>query len=560
MRRVSQPWIWPLVWLVGCCAAVAGPRPEGPAVASAHPLATEAGLSIMAEGGNAFDAAVAVSAALSVVEPYGSGLGGGGFWLLHRASDDFTTMVDGREVAPGAAHEDMYLDADGNPMTGASINGPLAAGIPGLPAGLVYMAKNYGRLPLARSLAPAIRYAEEGFPAYTRMTVGLRFRTDTFAKSPAAMAVFMPDGKPPTPGTLIRQPDLATTLRALAKRGFDGFYRGEVARRLVRGVRAAGGIWTEADLAGYSVVERQPLTGRYQNVDIITAAPPSSGGVAIINMFNMLAELDFDSLAPAARSHVLVEVMRRAYRDRAEYLGDPDYVEIPMARLLHPFYAAGQLMSLRMDRATPSASLPGILDAPGGAGSQTTHFSLLDGDGNLVAGTQTLNTWYGSAFMPPETGVLLNNEMDDFSIKAGVPNAYQLIGAAANAIAPRKRMLSSMTPTILRSERGLAVLGTPGGSRIISMVLLASLAWIDGADAKQMVSLPRLHHQYMPDLVTFESDALSQAQQEALQARGHKLRAARRRYGNMQVVTWDFDSGATDAASDPRASGEVRVY
>ena len=558
MMRAFRLWI--LAWAFSLAVAHAGPRPDSAAVASAHPLATEAGLTILGEGGNAFDAAVAVSAALSVVEPYGSGLGGGGFWLLHRRSDDFTTMVDGREVAPGAAHEDMYLDAEGNPMRGASINGPLAAGIPGLPAGLVHIAENYGRLPLAQSLAPAIRYAEEGFPAYRRMTLGLSFRTETFAKSPAAMAVFMPDGKPPEPGTMIRQPDLAVTLRALAKQGFAGFYRGPVAKRLVRGTRAAGGIWTTADLAAYKVVERQPLVSRYRDVEIITAAPPSSGGVALINMFNMLAEFQLDELSPAARGHLLVEVMRRAYRDRAEYLGDPDFVDIPMARLLHPFYAAGQLASLRMDRATPSDALPGILDAPGGGGSQTTHFSLIDADGNIVAGTQTLNTWYGSAFMPPGTGVLLNNEMDDFSIKAGVPNAYQLIGAAANAIAPKKRMLSSMTPTILRSERGLAVLGTPGGSRIISMVLLASLAWMDGASATDMVSLPRVHHQYMPDVVTFESEALGEEQQAALRALGHELRAVRRRYGNMQVVTWDFDSGATAAASDPRANGEARVY
>ncbi len=558
--KLISPWVWAAALLLAAGLAHASPKPDAAAIASAHPLATQAGFEMLEQGGNAFDAAVAVSAALGVVEPYGSGLGGGGFWLLHRARDDFTTMVDGREVAPNAAHEDMFLDARGNPRREASINGPLAAGIPGLPAALVHMAGEYGKLPLATSLAPAIRYAQEGFPAYRRMTIGLSFRTDTFARSPAAMAVFLPAGKPPAAGTLIRQPDLAVTLRALAARGFDGFYRGAVAERLVAGVREAGGIWTEADLAEYKVVERRPLRARYDDVEVITAPPPSSGGVAIINMLNMLSGFDREALEPGPRAHLLVEVMRRAYRDRAEFLGDPDFVDIPMARLLHPFYAAGQLMSLRMDRATPSDSLPGILDAPVGGGSQTTHFSLIDRDGNVVAGTQTLNTWYGSAFMPEGTGVLLNNEMDDFSIKAGVPNAYQLIGADANAIAPRKRMLSSMTPTILRSERGLAVVGTPGGSRIISMVLLASLAWMDGASAQQMVSAPRLHHQYMPDVVTFEPDALSEREQTALRALGHELRAVRRRYGNMQVVTWDFASGASEAASDPRADGEARVY
>ena len=544
--------------LAGRVVLAAGVSPERAAVASAHPLATQAGIEVLASGGNAFDAAVAVSAALGVVEPVGSGLGGGGFFLLHREADGLKVMIDGREVAPAAAVADMYLDANGDPIPRASREGPLAAGIPGLPAALVHLAEHYGRLPLEASLQPAIRYAQDGYPVHASTTNGLARRGRSM--NPAAQAVFLPGGEPPAAGSTFRQEDLAATLVALAQEGFDGFYRGDVATKLVEGARAGGGIWTLEDLANYRVVEREPLVGTYNGATVISVPPPSSGGVVLINMLNILSGYDLDQLDTVTRTHLLAEAMRRAYRDRGEFLGDTDFVDVPLERLLHPFYAAGQRMSMRIDQATPSDALPGIRVTGEAGGDQTSHFSVLDADGNVVAATQSINFGYGSGFMPPGTGVLLNNEMDDFSMKPGIANGYQLLGAEANAIAPGKRMLSSMTPTILMDEHGLSVLGTPGGSRIITMVLLASLAWVEGADAGTMVSLPRIHHQYSPDQIGYEGDALTAEQVAQLEALGHSLARARGNFGDMHVVTWDFDTGEVDAASDPRGTGETRFY
>ena len=555
--RGSCRALWVPVLLLWAAAGIAQ-TPNRAAVASANPLASEAGIEVLEQGGNAFDAAVAVSAALGVVEPYGSGLGGGGFFLLHRASDGLEVFVDGRETAPGAAFEEMYLDEAGDPIPGASRNGPLAAGIPGLPAALVHLAENYGRLPLAESLAPAIRYAEEGFPAYETFVNRLARRAPSMSE--AAREVFAPGGEVPAAGELFRQPELAATMRTLAREGRDGFYGGAVAGALVDGVKLAGGIWSAEDLLNYRVVEREPLAGRYHDVSITTAPPPSAGGVALINMFNMLSGYDLASVDRVTRTHLLTEIMRRAYRDRGPYLGDPDFIDIPLERLTHPYYAAGQTASLRIDRATPSDSLPGIQPAGSGGGPQTSHFSVLDRDGNMVAATQTINFGFGSGFIAPGTGVLLNNEMDDFSMKPGQPNGYQLLSAEANSIQPGKRMLSSMTPTILRTEDGVALLGSPGGSQIITIVFLASLAWTEGADAATMASNPRFHHQYFPDRLMFEPDAISTEEEEALRGLGHNLARSRqlRGNGNLQIVTWDRRSGEVDAASDPRVVGEPR--
>jgi len=535
------------------------PHPAESGIASAHPLATQAGEEILAAGGNAFDAAIAVSAALAVVEPFASGLGGGAFWLVHEAKSGRQVFLDAREVAPGKATHDMYLDAQGKPIPGATINGPLAAGIPGEPAGLAYLAEHYGRLPLAKSLAPAIRYAEEGVPVTRAMALGLGFRARTARQSPAFAEVFLPAGKALVAGDTVRQPDLARTLRALAADGRDGFYKGPVARKLVDGVRAAGGIWSLDDLANYKVVEREPIRTTFRGMTIVSAPPPSAGGVALAEIFNILDGYDLPKLAAPDRIHLNIEAMRRAYRDRAIYLGDPAFVAMPLERLLSPFYAAGQRTSIRLDRATPSVDLPGIIPDMGG-GADTTHFSVLDKAGNRVAGTLSINTWFGSAFVPPGTGVILNNEMDDFAIKTGVSNTYGLVGSEPNSIAPGKRMLSSMSPTFLEGDRGVAILGTPGGSRIISMVMLAAMAWHDGADARQMVDLRRYHHQYFPDVVTYEKGAFTDQEIADLTARGHKLSLSPRDYGNMQVVTWDRATGRVEAASDPRGSGEVLVY
>ncbi|HHM06170.1 MAG TPA: gamma-glutamyltransferase, partial [Gammaproteobacteria bacterium] len=320
-----------LVFLMAVFPAAAAPRVPAAAVASAHPLATEAGHEILAAGGNAFDAAVAVTAVLAVVEPYSSGLGGGGFYLLHRGADGFQTMVDARERAPAAARRDMYLDAAGAVIPKASIDGPLAAAIPGIPAALVHLAGRYGRLSLQQSLAPAIRLARAGFAVDERYRRLARFRLGALKASPAAAAVFLVEGKVPEVGTVIRQGDLAETLTRLAEQGAAGFYRGAVARKLVDGVRAAGGLWSLADLAAYRVVEREPVRGQYRGLNIISAAPPSSGGVALVTMLNILAGYDLTALDSVTRKHLIIEAMRRAYRDRAEYLGDPDFVTVPVA-------------------------------------------------------------------------------------------------------------------------------------------------------------------------------------------------------------------------------------
>ena len=534
-------------------------RPGTAAIASADPLATAAGMQILEQGGNAFDAAVAVAATLAVVEPAGSGLGGGGFFLLYLADKDEYRFIDAREMAPAAAHRDMYLDERGAPIPRASVDGPLAAGIPGEPAAMVHLSENYGRLPFQKLLEPAIQHAEQGFPIGRRALLGLRFRTNTILRSPAMAEIFLRDDKAPAEGTLIVQNDLANTLKRFAADGMPGFYEGETAKLLVDGVRAAGGIWTLADLANYRVVEREPLVSEYRDMRIVSAPLPSSGGIVLTQMLKFLSGYDLQSMSEAQQTHYLVEGMRRAYRDRAMYLGDADFVAVPQAMLLDEYYSAGQRVSVSADRATPSSELVGI-EPDQSEGTQTTHFSVIDSDGNRVAATITINTWYGAAFVPPGTGIVLNNEMDDFSIKPGVPNDFELIGNDANAVAAGKRPLSSMSPSFLESNRGVAIVGTPGGSRIITMVLRAALAWQQGASAQDMVELKRFHHQYLPDEISFEPDAISEAAQLELEEMGHNLSVARRPFGNMNVVTWDYATGEVAAATDPRGEGEGRVY
>ncbi len=549
-----------LVALLFVVSVHAGEQAPGKAaIASAHPLATQAGLDILKQGGNAFDAAVAVTAALAVVEPQSSGLGGGGFYLLHRTADKFETMVDARETAPAAATHDMFLDAQGNVVRGASTGTALAAGIPGEVAGMAHIAERYGRLPLSVSLQPAIKLARQGFPLYPRLRGTLEFARNKLTKSADASRSFLLKGDVPAVGTVIRQPQLANTLEMIAKHGARAFYQGKFAKQLASGVRKLGGIWTEQDLANYRVIERAPVKGNYRGARITTAPPPSSGGVALLDALNILSGYPLDTLDSATRKHLIIEALRRVYRDRAAYLGDPDFVTVPVTLLTDPNYAAGQRSSIRLDKATPSTALPSFADASNES-PQTTHFSVLDAEGNRVAATITVNLGFGSGLMVEGTGFFLNNEMDDFSVKPGSANAFQLVGNEANAIAPGKRMLSSMTPTFVETDQGVLILGTPGGSRIISMVLLGVLDWLNGNNATHVVSLPRFHHQYLPDELSFESQALSSEEQAALTQRGHRLRELRSNYGNMAIVTWDYGANAVEAASDPRGEGAGWVY
>ncbi len=543
-------------WLLCASTAGAATGPNAAAVAAAHPLATEAGRLVLEAGGNAFDAAVAVSAALAVVEPYGSGLGGGGFWLLHRARDGFEVMVDGRERAPLSARADMYLDQRGEVIPRASIDGPLAAGIPGVPAALVHIATRYGRLPLDVSLAPAIILARDGFPVdrvYRRMA-GLRL--PALRTSPAAAEQFLLDGEVPPEGHVLRQPALARTLDALAHGGAQAFYDGEIAARLVAAVRAGGGIWSPEDLLDYRVVERAPIVTYYGGQRIVSASLPSSGGVLLAEMLYMLEARPPEGLGEADRAHLLVEVMRRAYADRARHLGDSDYVQVPLARLLSRGYAYRRARQIDMRRATPSADLA----ASAAEGQDTTHFSILDGEGNRVAATLSVNYPFGAAFVVPGTGVLLNDEMDDFSAKPGAANAYGLVGTEANAIAPGKRMLSSMSPTFVENDRRVLILGTPGGSRIISMVLLGLLDGIEGQPVGEIVARGRFHHQYLPDRVEAEPGALSEETLAELRSRGHLIHRLDDGYGNMQAVAWDLGTGEVSAAADPRGIGSAGIF
>ena len=540
-------------------------KPPQAAIATAHPLATAAGQEILQAGGNAFDAAVAITAAIGVVEPYGSGIGGGGFWLLHRNSDGYQVMIDGREKAPGASRRDMYLDSAGNVIPGISINGPLAAGIPGVPAAMVHLAKKYGRLPLKRTLAPAIHLAKNGFNVDKQYRRHAKMRLKTLQQYPSAAKLFLHNNEVPELGYLLKQLDLAKTLESIAAKGNAGFYRGTIAKKIVEGVQQAGGIWTLDDLKDYKIVEREPIVSELHGVKLVSVPPPSSGGIALASMFNMLDLYDLKNKDQADQTHLTIEIMRRAYRDRAEFLGDSDFIDVPVTRLTSKAHAKQLIKDIQIDQATLSSELKSVAD-PSGAGSDTTHFSVLDKEGNRVAATLSVNYLFGACYVVPGTGFLLNDEMDDFSAKPGVPNAYGLVGAEANAIEPGKRPLSSMSPTFVENERGVAILGTPGGSRIITMVLLGALEYGKGGDAKAIVDRPRFHHQYLPDIVMYENDAFSEDVEQELSLRGHIMKKQMSpygggfgHYGNMQAIVWDKQKNKVSAASDSRGIGAALV-
>lgn len=531
-------------------------RPPGAVIASAHALATEAGHETLRKGGNAFDAAVTVSAVLSVVEPISSGIGGGGFFLLHDARTGKDVFVDARETSPAAATPDRFLDAKGELDRDRSVNGPWAAGIPGLPAALVHVSKKYGRLPLATSLAPAIRIAREGFPVYGRLARGYAQKKDVINRYPGSRAVFGNDFRE---GMVWRQPELAGTLERLARLGHDGFYKGETARLLLAGVHAEGGEWTAQDIAAYKVRERDPVRFRYRDWDIVTAPPPSSGGIALATMLQVLEGWDLQKLDAATRTHLMAESMRRAFHDRTFYLGDPDFVRIPQRTLTSADYAKGLRSTIHPARATPSDLFAG--DPTPLEDEDTTHFSIIDADGNRAGVTQTVNLLYGSGLIPPGTGVLLNNEMDDFALKPGTPNAFGVMGYAANAPEPGKRMLSSMTPTFMVKPDREIVLGTPGGTRIITMVLIGVLGYDAGLDAQAVAAAPRIHHQWLPDAIEIEKDALDAATVKQLRAMGHTVivpgepQTAQRSsdaWGNLQTVEWNRAQGTLSGGTDPR--------
>jgi gamma-glutamyltranspeptidase / glutathione hydrolase len=574
MKMLSRRWLllvllWtPLAWSAETAKAPLAKHPDGAAIASGHHLATEAGMAILAQGGNAFDAAVAVSSTLAVVEPISSGLGGGGFFLLHDASTGKDVMLDARETAPAAATPAAFLDAKGALDRDRSVNGPWSAGIPGLPAALVELSAKHGKLPLKTSLAPAIRIAREGFPVYARMAKGYASRREVMERFPGTREVYLRNGKPIAEGDVFKQPELAQTLERLADGGFDGFYKGQTGKLLLAGVKQAGGKWTADELAGYRVKQREPITFHYRDWKVTTASPPSSGGIALASMLQILEGWDLKQMDAAHRTHLVVEAMRRAFRDRTFFLGDPDFVQIPQKVLTSRDYAQGLRATIHPEKATPSDLLSG--NPTPLEDDETTHFSIIDGQGNRVGATQTVNLLYGSGLIPSGTGVLLNNEMDDFALKPGTPNAFGVMGYEANAPKPGKRMLSSMTPTFMESADKVVVLGTPGGSRIITMVLLGVLGYDDGLDAQQVAALPRFHHQWLPDVIEAESNTFDAATVKQLQAMGHKIdlpgnsaaggRGSSHVWGNLQTVEWNRASNQLSVGSDPRnpvGSGEI---
>ena len=530
-------------------AAPLASRPGHAGIASANALATQAGFEVLAKGGNAFDAAIAVASTLSVVEPESSGIGGGFMATMHVAAGNRDVFIDAREAAPAAVNPKDYLNPDGTPNRDTALKGPFSAGIPGEPAGLVWLAKHYGKLTLADSLAPAIRTARDGFKPDNRLLGSIEDEQKNLQRWPASATKFLPNGKVPAAGEIWRDPDQAHTLQLLGQYGNAGFYSGETAKKIVDAVHAAGGNWTLKDLSSYSVKERLPITLDYRGYKIITAPPPSSGGVAIAEILNILSGFDLTKLDQVHRVHLVVESMRRAFRDHNDYLGDPDFVKMPLNMLLSPYYADGLRQTILPDKATPSSMLaPSSSEDPG---MHTTHFSIIDADGNMVAITATVNYVLGSTFVADGTGVLLNDEMDDFALVPNKPNVYGLLGSKANAPEPGKRMLSSMSPSIVIGPDRTAVIGSPGGSTIITQVLEGILAFIDGGDAHDVAAHKRFHHQYMPDVVMVEPGTFDASTSDALTKMGYTLKQ-REPWGFMNVVIWDRRTNKVNAASDPR--------
>jgi gamma-glutamyltranspeptidase/glutathione hydrolase len=485
-------------------------------------------------------------------------LGGGGYWLLHRQKDNLDTVIDGREKAPLAADSKMYLDKGGKVIEKISLDGALASAIPGMPAGLVYLSEKYGKLPLIETLTPAIRYAKNGFSISQRYLKLLKFREEVIKKNFQAAKIFLPDGALPKLYSILRQPDLAKTLTLISRSGRDGFYNGTIADKLVDSVKNAGGIWTKEDLNSYQIIERKPVTDTCKGIKITSAPPSSAGGIVLIEALNILSGYDLSILDEVSRKHIIIEALKRAYHDRSLYLGDPDFISIPVNRLLNDDYAAGLRSSIRLDKALPSHQLSGITEYQS-EGINTSHFSIIDDEGNRVSATLSINFPFGSGFVATGTGVLLNNEMDDFDSLPGAVNGYGLVGGVANSIAPGKRMLSSMTPTFLESETNIAVIGTPGGSRITTMILLAALDFAKGNGPQSWTQFKRFHHQFIPDVIEYENGAITDAEAESLALMGHQLKQVKYSYGDMQAVLLNKVTKVLSAASDHRGEGRAIV-
>ena len=562
-------------WMAATVAFAAGLRPthaRHAMVVSIHPEASKAGVEILQKGGNAVDAAVATGFALAVVHPAAGNLGGGGFMLI-RMADGAVHFLDYREKAPKAATRTMYLDAQGNIIPDASLIGYKAIGVPGSVAGMVYAQQHFGKLPLRTVMEPAITLARDGVRLSYEEAQSMHQKE--LALFPETKRIFQRDGKYYQPGEIFRQPELARTLESIAAKP-DDFYKGAMAQEIAAAIQSGGGLITAQDLAEYQVKDRQPIRGTYRGYEVIGAPPPSSGGITMVEALNILEGYDLGKMGnrSADAIHVTVEAFRRAFYDRAEFLGDPDFSQLPVAQLIDKKYAEAWRQSLQMSKASDSKELQrpsgfGDLDrqaaghAPyvGPEKHNTTHYSVVDAQGNAVSVTTTLNDSFGSRVTAGKLGFLLNDEMDDFTSKPGVPNLYGLIQSEANSIAPGKRPLSAMSPTIVTKDGKLfLVLGSPGGPRIITTVANILMGVIDyGLDIQQAVDAPRFHHQWEPDAIFMENYGFSPDTIKMLQERGHNIRLESY-WSDGECIEVDLKTGELLGGSDGRNSGKAEGY
>jgi gamma-glutamyltranspeptidase/glutathione hydrolase len=569
-RRIfsaSDSWRFP----PGSVVPVAG---AAGILSSTDRVASEIGVEILRRGGNAIDAAIATFFALSVVNPEAGNIGGGGFMLVHLA-DGTSAALDFREKAPFAATRDMFIPGDpaGGPAGGSpddpSLTGHRSSGVPGSVAGMYAAHQRFGSLPWAELLQPAIHLAE-GMVVHERLATSLRSYASRLSRSPATAAIFLPNGQPPRVGDRLTQPDLAATLTRIARSGHDGFYSGETARLIAAEMRRGGGLITERDLAEYQAVWREPIRFEYRDHTVLSMPPISSGGVTLAELLNILEGYDLASMGfhSVRHIHLWTEATRRAYADRNSYLGDPDFVIMPIAEMISDSYAARRRESIDLTRATPSTSVaPGLGPTPDrsalslGEPENTTHFSVLDRQGNAVALTTTLNSLYGNAITVSGAGFLLNNEMDDFTTRPGEPNQFGLVQGEANSIEPGKRMLSAMTPTIVLDPAGRTklVTGTPGGATIITTVAQIISNVVDfGMNAADATLAPRLHHQHLPDILYYEVDGLRPEVVEGLRMMGHTLEERTGFSGDTQTIL-AFPDGSATAVADPRRGGAAVI-
>ncbi|HXG94519.1 MAG TPA: gamma-glutamyltransferase [Blastocatellia bacterium] len=526
-------------------------------VASTSELASRVGVEVMKRGGNAIDAAVAVGLALAVTWPSAGNLGGGGFMMIRRA-DGTTEVIDYRERAPLAASRDMYLDKDGNVIKDASVVGYKSVGVPGTVAGLALALKRHGKLKWADVVEPARRLAAEGFIVNYHTARSLKGSSELLSKFPDSNRIFLRNGKYYEEGERLVQPELAATLMRLKLNGPREFYEGKTAQMIVADMKANGGLITERDLKEYEPTIRQPLKGTYRGYEIITMPPPSSGGAALLEMLNMLEHYDLAQYGPGSSDalHLIIEAQRRAFADRAEYMGDADFVKVPVGGMISKKYATELIKTIDEEKATPSSKIKA--GKPQAYESEnTTHFTVIDAEGNVVSNTYTLNNSYGSGVTARGTGILMNDEMDDFTSKPGTPNMYGLIQSENNAIAPRKRPLSAMTPTIvLKDGQVYFAIGSPGGPTIINTVLQVIVNIIDfKMNIQQAIDAPRIHHQWMPDQVRWEPMGLNADTRKALEKRGHKFAERPGYMGDAEGIMIEPKTGMRLGASDPRLGG-----